>query len=680
MPRQTVDAVLPFGESDKVFVPGEYASEILNFYLDRDGTLRSINGVAPYVPDYGSGYPGYGNFHGIFHTVVENGTRDILLVRNGSEMWAQAGWNQDWEIVETGLNDDPGAKYPDLFFEFNGRVVWSNGTDNPRVYDGYVVVPMGYDHPPGSPTIWGPAPAGDPVYRNAGGFSHPGKIGTVGDELSGQDGSLLAGQWVYWVQFEDLKGDLSPLSAASSPVILRTERTATVADDPDAIWRKDANAVKLNHHSVVLDDLTRQFFVSDIDRGPQGTVARRVYRSKDLNRNPRIPYLLVRIPDNVTRSYPDNKSDSSLILPESSPLPTPAFKVGCVHQGRAVIGNTSSVPNLVHISRPNMLTFDESAWCLVGDGPEVTGAASYNGELYVWTATSTYKIQIADGAPIAVLFSSEIGCVAPRSIVATGWGSLVWLGQDGLYELSGSTVGPVKPSKGTSLQRLASGAPGRAQGVWDAGSKEYLLFYPRVGGRVCDQALAYDGEGFRRRDYGIDFQAVATTRDTRRLILGGGDGNLFALNRESASFDSPQRTYRYRTSWMGIDATKRRKFSCNTLYLGFVEYEGASVTIRAYVNGRKSSSPAWEKTFTARPDDWIAPTSNPPWGTLATASIGVNPLSAPKTFWLRYDCNLRNVDCFSFELESTGKIALIGWGADLVPLDQGPRTTRTGAQ
>ena len=382
MPRTPVDAVLPFGESDKVFAPGDYAREILNFYVDMDGTLRSISGVAPYVPDYGDGYPGYGNFHGIFHTVVENGTRDILLVRNGSEMWAQAGWDHGWEVVATGLSDDPGAKYPDLFFEFNGRVVWSNGVDNPRVYDGYVVVTMGYNYPPGTPTIYGPGPDNDPVYRNGKGFSHPGRIGTVGDMLSGQDGSLLAGQWIYWVQFEDLKGDLSPLSAATSPVILRTERTATIADDPGAIWRKDANAVKLTHHSVVLDDLTRQFLVTDIDRGPEGTVARRVYRSKDLNRNPRQPYLLTRIPDNVTRSYPDNISDSSLILPEGSTLPAPTFKVGCVHQGRAVIGNTSSVPNIVHISRPNTLTFDEDAWCLVGDGPEVTGAASYGGELY----------------------------------------------------------------------------------------------------------------------------------------------------------------------------------------------------------------------------------------------------------------------------------------------------------
>lgn len=679
MPRSQVEAVLPNGESDRIFSPGDYAREILNFYLDRDGTLRSINGVAPYVPNYGSGYPGYGTIYGIFHTVVENGTRDILLVRNGSELWAQAGWDQGWEVVETGLNDDPGQKFPDVFIEHNGRIIWSNGVDAPRVYDGYKITPMGYDHPPGAPTAYGPAPENDPVYRNAKGYSHPGKIGTVGDTLQGQEGSLLAGEWVYWVQFEDDKGDLSPLSAASSPVTVRTERTAVVATDPEKIWRKATGGVELNHHSVVLDDLTRQFLVADIDRGPQGTVARRVYRSKDLNRNARIPYLLTRIPDNVTQAYPDNKHDGALILPADRIQTVPSFKVGCVHQGRVVIGNTSAVPNLVNVSLPNTMTLSEDAWCLVGSGPELTGLVSYNGELLAFTTTSIYKIQFQGNAPVAIMFSSGVGCVAPGSIKATPWGSLVWLGQDGLYELAGDAVSPVKSAKAQTLARIASGAPGRSQAVIDALAREYVLFYPRVGGRLLDRAIAYDGQDFRQRDYGLDLTALGTTQDARRLMLGGASNGLFALNREVSSYTSPQRTYKYRTAWMGLDPFNRKKFSCNVLYLGFVEHTGASVTVSVHKNGRKEASPAWSKTFTAQPDDWFVPASQPTFGTMSTAQIGTSKLSTPKTFWVKFDCNVRNVDCFSFELESTGKISLIGWAADLVPMDQGTRTTRMGA-
>ncbi len=676
----TLEAVLPYGESDKVFDPRSFAREITNLYAAPDGSLRAVPGYCPYVPNYGAGYPSYGRWHGVFHTVVENSTRDILIIRCGDELRAQSGWTNGWETLTTGLSNDPNQQFPDVFLEFNGRVVWSNGIDSARIYDGYRLLPLGYDRAPGAPTALGPHGDDDGVYKNYAGYSHPGKIGTVGDVLNGTEGALLAGRWRYAVQFVDANGCVSPLSPASNEVTLRTEHTAVAAGTAKKLLWKDTGN-DLEWMAVTLDDLTRQFAVKNIDRGPSGTVARRLFRTKDLNRNPDTYHFLANIPDNTVDLYPDNIPDGWLGSPATEYRDVPTFKVACVHQGRLVVGNTSALANVVYVSEPGSASFPSSMWALAGDGPQVTGLVSYNSKCLCFTETSAYILDMNQNGVVPYQFSASIGCVAPGSLCATGWGSLVWLGQDGLYELKGETIQKVSMDKDVSVVRLLTAYPGRAQAVWDYDAKEYVLFMPKAGGNGSIFAIAYDGKNFRRRDYSLTTRAVCVTRDRRRLLLAGGtangegSSNLFVLNREAESYSPPSRSFTFKSQWLGIDPMRRKFFNVNTVYLGFVEYEAGSATLELHSNGRIKNSPDWQKTFTMQPDDYSF-TPTPLAGKLNAAVIDTTRFAGARVFWLRFDCNLRSVSHFSFELTSTSRFALIGFACDLVPLDRGARTSR----
>ena len=290
---QPLEGTLPLGATDSVYPTKDIAFELLNFQMGDSGILRPVKGLLPYVPDYGSGYPSYRRMHGVFHTRLHGRARDVLLLRTGSELWAHRGWKKNWQVVETGLSDSPTQEFPDAIVEVAGKIVWCNGIDAPRIFDGYLVSNLGYNLPPSAPVPLGPTDTGDPVYRNDGSYSYVGGIGTPGDLLAGQDGSLLAGSWYYYLQYEDLHGNLSPLSPASRAVVLRTERTATSAGKTQDVAWKDTSAatVALEDFSVTIDDLTRQFAVL-LENGPEGTKAMRLYRSLDAVKNGPEPHLL----------------------------------------------------------------------------------------------------------------------------------------------------------------------------------------------------------------------------------------------------------------------------------------------------------------------------------------------------------------------------------------------------
>jgi len=475
---EAIERPLSFGSSDAAFMPGASAWEVLNLQVSDDGVLVPVTGLLPYSTVSNT----FGSFHGIYHGVLDNGTRDILLARHGENLQVFDGWDASWTTLKSGLSDDNNAKYPDVFVEVAGKVVWSNGIDNPMVYDGYTLIPLGYNLPPSAPFGVGPEDTGDPIYRNGGGYAHPGRIGTVGDALSGQDGSILAGSWRYYVQFENLNGDLSPLSPASGAVNVRTERTAVVADDVEvSSWRLDkAFAHKLKWHSVVLDDLTKQFVVDGIAKGPEGTVARHIYRTPDMRSNPATPLWLCRIPDNTTQMWPDSAADAELQWPAKEPVSIPMFKVATQHQGRLVIGNTSADPGIIMASEPSMPgTFLKHAWAYVGDGEEVTGLVSFDGLLIAFTPTKTYRVVITEtSGVVAEVLSSTIGCVAPASVCVAGWGALLWLGRDGVYQLRQGQFARVSDSKFRTVRRGLLAQASRASAVWDQGAREWCLFIP----------------------------------------------------------------------------------------------------------------------------------------------------------------------------------------------------------
>ena len=84
------------GESGNLLKAADVAEKIENFEATSEGTLRSVRGPCRLMPTrlktaedggFETNHLGrYGTMHGIFHTLLMQGTRDVLLVHTGDEV------------------------------------------------------------------------------------------------------------------------------------------------------------------------------------------------------------------------------------------------------------------------------------------------------------------------------------------------------------------------------------------------------------------------------------------------------------------------------------------------------------------------------------------------------------------------------------------------------------------
>jgi hypothetical protein len=662
--HQTFKFPLPVIESGKLYSADSVALEIVNLQNYPDGTMRAVRGPAPYVPRYdGVNWPSqYGNMHGIYHGSLDSGMRDVLLLRTGDKLCEQRGWTRGWGVLKSGLSDDAMPRFPDQFAEVGGKIVWTNGIDSPLIYDGYMLLPLGYSKAPGAVHGAGPAVVNTSttntnselnptVYRNSLGYSHPGRIGTPGDLLSGQIGCMRAGSWTCYVQFEDAFGNLSPLSPPSNAVTVRTEDATNLFNKDFLAWNNPA--ASLGPFAVQVDDLTKQFLWTNIPTGPEGTVARILYRTADTNYNDNTPRFLVRIPDNSTTVYPDNHADSELGSPAPDIVAVPTFRVSCAYAGGLAIANTTANPGLVRISDPGFPgTFRHDRWIYPDpNGAEVTGLANFQGKLLAFTRTTVFEIEDDGTNPLrAMPITSNIGCVAPSSIRATSFEMLIWLGRDNFYGMHDEHIEsisePIKPTMdGLNHVRLPL-----AVAEWSPDSDKYLCAVPSGGSLGNDLVLAYTGQGWRRRAYNMRINGITLTKDDRSLLMICGQmdavNNVFALDREVRSFTPTPKEYIFKSQWLRMDATGRDRFNVTAIYVGFIESCTAQLSWKVYKNGRRDvpaiiSSAANALTLAA---------ADAPTNAYSTLVVGTGTVRTPRLFWRRFDIKLTGVDSFAFDL------------------------------
>ena len=172
--RKTSAPIIPRVESQKILTSDEYGSKIENMMVTEEGTLRSVVGPVPYVPNYGSGYPLYSTAHGIFHCLLQDSERDVLLLHTGNQLWVHQGWNVDysnpsssWEVLlgpsssnpyrNVSLPDPSTSGFPTQFESTPTGVVIAPQGARAYFYDGREILPLGYSQAPATPTGHGPA-------------------------------------------------------------------------------------------------------------------------------------------------------------------------------------------------------------------------------------------------------------------------------------------------------------------------------------------------------------------------------------------------------------------------------------------------------------------------------------------------------------------------------------------
>jgi hypothetical protein len=680
---------LPLVESGQKYAPGTFAAEVQNLQLTPEGTLRGVRGPAPYVPDYGSGYPWPGRIYGVYNARLDRGMREVTLVRSGTKLMEVTGWTRGTRDLATGLSDEPNARYPDCFVEVAGKIVWCNGVDTPRIYDGYRLLPLGYDLRPGAPSATGPGDTGHPVFRNKNGYSHPGKIGLVGNFFSIQSGAVLDANWYYYVQFEDAFGNRSPLSGAGGPVKMRQEYTK------DLYWVNYANysadpstntvagitlypGTSLGLLTVTVDDLTKQFLVSGLAIGPAGTVARILYRTAANDPTPRE---LVRIDDNCSTVFPDNTPDSGLGAEAQDYIPTPTFGIAWEHNGCLYVVDGRNIRK----SEPLYPgTFKRDAFTTLPAEP--TGGFSFAGKCYATTETGIFRIEETAGASLT---SAELpagyGMVAPQSGDATGLGVYVGLGRDGFWSMDiEEAIRPLSEEIRTLFRRLNPGMLSRAFGRWNPDKREYVCALPEAGNFGNTLLKTWDGAGWRSQRHSIAYASLCVTKDPRRYMLAAGrqgsNNILYALDREVQSYTPPTKVYAYRSQWLRMDATGRDRFDVTAIYVGIVEaVKGANITWQTWKNGSRdtpaNSAPAGQRVFDMANEATVNDVAVT--DAFDALVLGTGRARHPRLTWKRFDVRLFSVESFAFDLTSSAPMHIAAFSFDCTLADAtGARTSR----
>lgn len=658
--QRSANFIIPAGESSLNYTAKALTQKIVNFEFTIKRTLATTVGPTIYEPDRPTTPDPasvFGEMHGIFHTTLLGGQMDLLLVRSGAKLFRHGGWQRGWEELYTGLTSDTrGGAFPDQFVVVSDKVVWTNGIDQPLIIDAHGnVTPLGFNITPSPPSIYGPVQFSDKshFYPNAGGYSWRGDVGTPGDTLNGTQGALLDGAWYYYAQFEDLYGNLSAPSPASSPVWLRTvQANPTIPGDAE------------EQTGATIDDLTRQFFIRLTSTGPEHTFATHIFRTPDTRRASTVPRRLVRLSGREPSVFGDRRADSDLGEEMQMTISVPTFRTMCVHEGRLVIANTPSDPGVVRISEPGFAgTFLKDNFTYPDvHGADVTAVASHMGRLIAFTEGAVYDItpdSQTGTLKTGVTLIQGIGCTAPRSIGALYNGDLIFLGRDGFYScdpqgriklISDDIHKVLNYDMNTSKFR-------KAVSVVDPVSREYHCTVPIAGTPENRITFCFDGQNWRRHDFeSLSIDDITVTEDYRQLVLFVGKNigapnpayNVFVKDRETANYEVPARTAYYRSGWFFGDDTGSTFLHVRTLYLGMLDSWNDKFTIRFFRNNSWKTVIEMTDVLAIGVDD----DSDMVRDVAGSAVIGTAKVHEPRLFWRMVPVGLENAYSWAFEIEA----------------------------
>ena len=696
-------------ESGRLILPETIGSKVENMYFTEEGTLRAVWGPSPYVPNLGAaGFPAYLRLHGIFHcNIGKSGEQEILLIQTASQIWVFEGWNivapiganptRPWRVLlgpassspqrTTQIGSDRRPRFPAQFEKTpNGVVIIPTGeTARPYFYDGDEVLPLGYASPPGAPSGWGPE-SDDDVLLNANdsGFSHTGanthahfrdgRVGSVdlaSTVSAGNSGRLAKSTYRAAVQWVDRWGNLSPMSGKSAPL------------------KMDVS----NEQTTRVDSILHYFYWTGIEPGPEGTIGRILLRTKDEVNSGTLKLFemsnyaaegflnLATIPDNVTRSFPDNVPDAWLVNEGLEVDPVRPFRLYKVAFGRGWAANFDDDPGKLQPTLPGRWGTFESNTQMYPDpqGAQITGLAVMKEGLLVFTDRSTYIIipfDSNDGFSSQTLHPS-VGCSAPSSIASMPDGSAIWLGREGFYRYSQGTIEPISLAIGRELRTINRARRLQACAAVDVREGKYRCWVAMDGSERNNVCWEFDGDGWTRRN-DVEAAGVCVSDDHRHYMLAGGRASDLAGTREGVwlldyqnqGWAPAPRAASITTGWLRAVRAQSERGSPMTVYLWFRETESGTLNVEVERD--------WRANVTQTASVFLHPQDDfPPfWGdTEPTAASygGTDGDGDPITwkrrrpYWTRADVFIPSAEVFRLRITHTGDWEFLGVSFDEVP-------------
>jgi len=329
---------------------------------------------------------------------------------------------------------------------------------------------------------------GDPINNNLRDIAVqflPGEYLGLGEPLKG---SINA--YSYRQSYITDTGSESPVSApANVSWTLYTDTNAPGATAEQRILLANANERKYG------------VMVQGLEPGPDGTVARRIYRTKNkkdgLTGAGDVYYFVCQINDNTTRNYldciPDNELVNAAPTFADSVTISNGFKYGAAWNGAMWLAGGDATPTRIIYSVqglpeqfPAFNYFDVG----VRDGGHITAVVPYYDVLLVFrekAIDAVFTNANGDGFTCTTV-NQSIGTIATNTIRLVPGVGVMFLNFDGVYLITGGlrggasiTVTKVSAKFEKELSRISKNSLCRATAVYSDREKEWWCHFPVDG-------------------------------------------------------------------------------------------------------------------------------------------------------------------------------------------------------
>ena len=253
-------------------------------------------------------------------------------------------------------------------------------------------------------------------------------------------------------------------------------------------------------------------FLQNLPVGPPGTVARVIYRTKNLrsftSSGAAVQYYFVdQINDNVTTNYMDIKPDNLLLVfaPNSadSVVISNTYRYGALWNGHTwLAGKSADDVSIIYSKRGFLEQFPATNFLLLGntDAGPVTALVPYYDNLLVFREKSIEIIRSrgnGDTYSISIL-TNDVGTIATNTIKNVPGRGVFFLSYDGIYNIKGGTLGgsnvSVEQISGLisdEIARINIAALPRAVASYSEKEEEYWVNVPILGSDIPNKGIVY---------------------------------------------------------------------------------------------------------------------------------------------------------------------------------------------
>lgn len=454
-------------------------------------------------------------------------------------------------------------------------------------------------------------------------------------------------------------------------------------------WGLDAGAEGFRHACAL-----------DIPIGPQGTVARKIYRTTNYSDDYVAPgdttlYFIDIIRNNVEDVFFDAVKTANLGQPApeiaTGPLPAPKARFSALFNGCLFLDGGVDDSRTLYFSTIGLIE-QFAADAFIELSAENGGITALFGNYNTLLVFREKGIDIVQGdytnGFTATTLTTNVTCKAPHSVQSVPGLGVVFLAEDGVYAIVGGLTGGavnevinLTVPQDDLIQRITPDCHAKAVSCYSPQHREYHLYVPLDGSDRPNIGLVMHIDRLPQAEQlapwttraGFPVGAITTLYDGTIVFghhTGDETGNttsergLFVISAKRAmgvtvvgeqppvfTINDPP-TSIYRSAWTAFgDPQVQKQVSYVTLWVMTTGLP--KITMRHYKDF--SLVPTTEQTYTAQSPDAT------PQVTLDTALLGQGQYRDDRLVPLRFSVAHQSAAWFCFEIETTEDLVLVGY-------------------